>query len=79
MYDWVGKMIPWELCKRLKFDQANKWYILKLESVQQNKTHKILRDFEIQTDYLIQTKRPDLVCNNKKKKSFSIFYHSRGP
>ena len=31
-------------------------------------THKILLDFEIQTDYLILTRRPDLVMVNKNKK-----------
>ena len=26
MHDWIGKVIHWELCKRLKFNHANKWY-----------------------------------------------------
>ena len=40
------------------------------ESVLENKTHKILWDFAIQTDYLISARRQDLVIvnNNKKKK-----------
>ena len=40
------------------------------ESVLENETHKILLDFEIQTDQLISARRPDLVIinNNKKKK-----------
>ena len=39
------------------------------ESVLENETHKILLDFEIQTDHLISARRPDLViANNKKKK-----------
>ena len=25
--DWVGKVIHWELCKKLKFDHTTKWYI----------------------------------------------------
>ena len=28
-HDWVGKVIYWELCKRLTFDHANKWYMHK--------------------------------------------------
>ena len=28
-HDWVGKMIYWELCKRLKFGQTSKWYMHK--------------------------------------------------
>ena len=25
--DWVGKVIHWEMCKKFKFDDANKWYM----------------------------------------------------
>ena len=24
-HDWVGKVIHWEMCKKFKFDHANKW------------------------------------------------------
>ena len=35
----------------------------------ENDTHKLLRDFNIQTDHLIPARRPDLIIiNNKKKK-----------
>ena len=40
--------------------------MLKPESVQENETHKIYRYFEIQTDNLISSRRPDLVKVNKK-------------
>ena len=40
--DGEGKTIHWELCKRLKFDHTNKWYLHKPESVLENETHKIL-------------------------------------
>ena len=63
-YEWVGKIIPWELYKKLKFDHTDKWYMHNPESFQENGTHKILRDFEIQTDHLIST-RP---CNNHQPK-----------
>ena len=26
-HDWVGKVIHWEMCKKCKFDHANKWYM----------------------------------------------------
>ena len=26
-HEWVGKVIHWEVCKKLKFDHTNKWYI----------------------------------------------------
>ena len=28
-HNLVGKVIPWELCKRLKFDHSDKWHIHK--------------------------------------------------
>ena len=46
----------------------NKWYLHNPASVLENETHKLLWDFEIQTDHLISAKRPDLVIINKKKK-----------
>ena len=61
-------MIQKELCKKLKFDHTTKWYMHKPESVLENETHRILWYFEIQTDQLIQARRPDLVIVNKKKK-----------
>ena len=26
-HDWVGKVIPWEMSKKFKFDHTNKWYM----------------------------------------------------
>ena len=46
----------------------NKWIMHNLESVLENKTHKIILDFEIQTDYLISVRWPDLIISSKKKK-----------
>ena len=67
-HDWVGKVIHWELCKKLKFDHATYWYMHKPESVQENETYKLLWDFEIPTDNQILARRPDIVIINKKKK-----------
>ena len=38
----------------------------------QNDTHKLLWDFDIQTDHLISARRPDLMIINKKKKIYKI-------
>ena len=67
-HDWVGKVTHWKLSKKLKFDHTNKCYIHNPESVLENATQKILWDFEIQTDHLILTRRPNLVIISKKKK-----------
>ena len=48
----MGKVIHWELCKELKFEYTNKWYMYNPETVLENETHKLIWDFEIQTDHL---------------------------
>ena len=52
-HNWVGKLIRWELCKKLKFNHADKWYMPNPESVLKNETQKILWDFDIQMGHQI--------------------------
>ena len=66
--DWVGKVIHWEMCKKLKFDHTNKLYMHNPASVIENDIRKLLWDFDIQRDHLILAWRPDLIIINKKKK-----------
>ena len=49
-----------------------KWYMHNLVSVLENDTHKLLWDFDIQTDYLVSARRPDLIIINKKKRDCKI-------
>ena len=41
-YDWVGKVIHWELFKKLKFDLMKKWYMHNPESFLENETQSSL-------------------------------------
>ena len=68
-HNWVGKGIHWEMCKKFKFDHANKWYIYNPAPVLENDTHKLLWDFDIHTDHLISARRPDLIIINKNKEN----------
>ena len=43
-----------------------------LAPVLENDTHKLLWDFDIQTDHLISAKRPDLIIINEKKRTCKI-------
>ena len=54
--------------KKFKFDHANKWYMHNLAPVLEKDTHKLLWDFDIQTDRLISARRSDLIIINKKRK-----------
>ena len=51
--------------QEFKFDHANKWYMHNPAPVQENVTHKLLWDFNIQMDHLIPARRPDLTCPRK--------------
>ena len=49
---------------------GDKWYEHEPKSVLENENYKILWDFSIQTDHVIEARRPDLVVvdvNNKKR------------
>ena len=63
-HDWVGKVIHWELCKKVKFDHSNKWYMHNPESVREKETHKLLRGSKRQ----ITTRRAEPVIIKKTKK-----------
>ena len=67
-YVWMGKVLHWELCKKLKFDHTHKWYMHNPEYVIENETHKLVWDFEIKTNHQILARRPDLIITNKKQK-----------
>ena len=71
-YDWVSKVINWDMCKKFKFDHTKKWYMQNQAPVLENDTHKLLWDFNIQTDHLIPAKRPDLIILIKKKRTCKI-------
>ena len=72
-HDWVNKVIHWEMCKKFKFHHKNKWYMHNPAPVLENNAHKLLWDFDIQTDHLISARRPDvIIINNNKKRTCKI-------
>ena len=60
------------MCRKFQFDHTNKWYIHNPAPVLENDSHKLLWDFNIQMDHLIQARRPDLIIINKKKRICKI-------
>ena len=71
-HDWVGKVIHWEMCRSFEFNHTNKWYMHNPAPVLENDSHKLLWDFNIQTDHLIPARRPDLKIINKKTRICKI-------
>ena len=58
------------IVQKMKIDHTIKWYLHNTKSVLENKTHKLLWDYEIQTDHLMSTRRQDLIIINKKKRTW---------
>ena len=65
-------MIHWEMCQEFEFDHTNKWYMHNPAHVLENDTHKLLWDFDIQTNLLTSTRRPGFIVINKKKRIYKI-------
>ena len=71
-HDHLGKIVYWKLARKCNFEAGDKWYEHEPESVLENEDYKILWDFSIQTDHVIEACRPDLVVVDKKERSCKI-------
>ena len=71
-HDNLGKILHWKLARKFNFEAGDKWYEHEPESVLENEDYKILWNFSILTDYVIEAWRPDLVVVDKKERSCKI-------
>ena len=65
-HDRVASIIHWELCALHGFQRSKNWYEHKVEPVLENDNIKILWDFNIHTDRVIEARRPDIVVVDKR-------------
>ena len=72
MHDNLGKIVHWKLARKCNFKAGDKWHEHEPESVLENEDYKILWDFSIQTDHVIEARRPDLVVVDKKERICKI-------
>ena len=71
-HDNLGKIVHWKVARKCNFEVRDKWYEHEPESVLENEDYKILWDFSIQTDHVIEAQKPDLVVVDKKKRTCKI-------
>ena len=71
-HDNLGKIVHWKLSRKCNFEAGDKWYEHEPERVLENKDYKILWDFSIQIDHVIEARRPRLVVVDKKERSCKI-------
>ena len=64
-HDNLGKMVHWKLARKCNFEAGDKWYEHEPESVLENEDYKILWDFSIQADCVIEARRSNLVVVGK--------------
>ena len=84
-HDWVGKRIHWDVCRKYGIKVKGKWYEHQPESVVENENHvKYCGTLtsKVQTDHVIEARRPDMIVVDKVKKTctiidFAIPYDSR--
>jgi hypothetical protein len=65
-HDRVATIVHWELCAIHGFQRSKNWYAHHAEPVLENEKVKILWDFNIHTDRIIEARRPDLVVVDKQ-------------
>ena len=66
-HDNLGTTVHWKLARKCNFEAGDKWYEHEPESVLQNEDYKILWDFSIEADHIIEAQRPDLVVVDKER------------
>ena len=71
-HDWVGRRVHWEVCRMYGIEVKGKWYEHDAAPVAENDRCKILWDFNIQTDHVIQARRPDMIVINKKENTAQV-------
>ena len=64
----MGKAIHWDLCRKKGFATTDKWYEHELQPVTENEKFKILWDFTVQTDHIVEARRPDMMIIDKENK-----------
>ena len=62
----------WKLDRKYNFEAGDKWYEHEPESVLENEDYKIMRDFSIQTDHVMEARRLALVVFYKKRRTCKV-------
>ena len=64
----MGKAVHWDTCRKKGFNVPEKWYEHKPLPGTENESFKILWDFKIETDNIIEHRRVDMIITDKISK-----------
>ena len=81
-HDCVGRKIHWELRRKYGMPVTDRWYDNQQDTVTENDRCKLLWNFDVQTNHVIQARGPDVIAIDKEKKEckiidFAMPYDSR--
>ena len=71
-HDNIARIVHLELCQKFELLGKIKWYNHRPESVMENDRVKVFWDFNIQTDHVIQHRRPDIVIVHKVERKCQL-------
>ncbi|XP_068691197.1 uncharacterized protein [Montipora foliosa] len=71
-HDIVARYLHWQLCGKAELELTDKWYKHTPGRVLENEGFKVLWDFNVQCDRIVEARRPDIVFVNKQGKEAMI-------
>ena len=70
----MRKTVHWDICRKKGFNVPEKWYERKPLLCTENQSFKILWDYHIQTDNIIEYRTPDMINVDKTSNKAQIVY-----
>ena len=60
------------MCEKFNLEKSEKWYLNNSQTVSENVNHKPISHMNIQRDYVIVERRPDIIVNKMEKTAIII-------
>ena len=68
----MARHVHWQLCGKAELERADKWYNHTPERVVENEGFKVLWDFNVQCDRMVEARRPDIIFVDKQAREAKI-------
>ena len=76
-HDNVVRYVHWQLCGKAELERADKWYNHTLERVVENEGFKVMWDFNVQCDRMVEARRPNIIFVDKQAREAKIIDTAR--
>ena len=68
----MARYVHWQLCGKAELERADQWYKHTPEQVVENTDFKVLWDFNVQCDRMVEARRPDIIFVDEQAKEAKI-------